>query len=140
LVDHFLSFCSFSFDHYVVCPSSTYVFWLSIWHLQILLPTEQLNNCMPIHSMKTTSFSKALVIRLIQLSFSSPWKPWTMNTVLSWPLKWAVLRDFVSRHILLMGFWRVCKWNKVPIWSGDNGNLPSALIYGNALLKQSISL
>jgi hypothetical protein len=56
-------------------------------HLQTLLPTEQLNNCMPILNMKTTSFSKALVIRLIQLSFSFPWKPWTMNTVLCWPLK-----------------------------------------------------
>jgi hypothetical protein len=28
----------------------------------------------------------------------------------------------------------------IQLFNGDNGNLPSALIYGNALLKQPISL
>ena len=36
-VDRCLSFCTFSFDHCVVCSSSTYVFWLPLWYLQILL-------------------------------------------------------------------------------------------------------
>jgi hypothetical protein len=35
-VDRFLSFCTFSFDHCVVCPSSIYGFWLHLWYLQIL--------------------------------------------------------------------------------------------------------
>ena len=36
-VDRCLSFCTFSFGHYVVCPSSIYGFWLSLWYLQALL-------------------------------------------------------------------------------------------------------
>ena len=35
-VDRCLSFCPFSFGHYVVC-SSTYGFWLPLWYLQTLL-------------------------------------------------------------------------------------------------------
>ena len=35
-VDRCLSFCTFSFDHCVVCPSSIYGFWLHLWYLQIL--------------------------------------------------------------------------------------------------------
>ena len=33
-VDRCLSFCPFSFGHYVVCPSSIYGFWLPLWYLQ----------------------------------------------------------------------------------------------------------
>jgi hypothetical protein len=36
-VDRCLSFCTFSFGHYVVCSSSIYGFWLPLWYLQILL-------------------------------------------------------------------------------------------------------
>ena len=36
-VDCCLSFCTFSFDHCVVCSSSIYRFWLPLWHLQTLL-------------------------------------------------------------------------------------------------------
>ena len=36
-VDRFLSFCTFSFDHCVVCSSSIYRFWLPLWYLQTLL-------------------------------------------------------------------------------------------------------
>ena len=36
-VDRCLSFCTFSFGHCVVCPSSIYGFWLPLWHLQTLL-------------------------------------------------------------------------------------------------------
>jgi len=36
-VDGCLSFCSFSFDHCVVCPSSIYEFCLPLWYLQTLL-------------------------------------------------------------------------------------------------------
>jgi hypothetical protein len=32
-----LSFCSFSFVHWVVCFSSFYLFWLPLWYLQTLL-------------------------------------------------------------------------------------------------------
>ena len=33
-VDRCLSSCPFSLDHCVVCPSSIYGFWLSLWYLQ----------------------------------------------------------------------------------------------------------
>ena len=36
-VDRCLSFCTFSFGHCVVCSSSIYGFWLSLWYLQTLL-------------------------------------------------------------------------------------------------------
>ena len=39
-VDRCLSFCSFSFDHCVVCSSSIYGFWLPLWYLQTLLDTD----------------------------------------------------------------------------------------------------
>jgi hypothetical protein len=35
--DRCLSFCIFSFGHCVVCSSSIYGFWLSLWYLQTLL-------------------------------------------------------------------------------------------------------
>ena len=38
-VDRCLSFCTFSFGHYVVCSSSIYGFWLPLWYLQTLLKT-----------------------------------------------------------------------------------------------------
>ena len=36
-VDRFLSFCTFSFGHCVVCSSSIYGFWLPLWYLQTFL-------------------------------------------------------------------------------------------------------
>jgi hypothetical protein len=36
-VDRCLSFCTFSFGHCVVCSSSIYGFWLSLWYLQLFL-------------------------------------------------------------------------------------------------------
>ena len=33
-VDPYLSFCSFSFVHCIVCTSSNYGFWLPLWYLQ----------------------------------------------------------------------------------------------------------
>ena len=36
-VDRWLSFCTFSFGHYVVCSSSIYGFCLPLWYLQTLL-------------------------------------------------------------------------------------------------------
>jgi hypothetical protein len=40
-VDRCLSFCTFSFCHCVVCSSSTYGFWLPLWYLQTLLPSDE---------------------------------------------------------------------------------------------------
>jgi hypothetical protein len=39
-VCHFLSFCTFSFGHCVVCSSLTYRLWLPLWYLQTLLTYE----------------------------------------------------------------------------------------------------
>ena len=33
---NYFSFCAFSFDHYVVCPSSIYGFWFPLWYFQVL--------------------------------------------------------------------------------------------------------
>ena len=35
-VDRCFSFCTFSFDHCVVCSSSIYGLWLHLWYLQLL--------------------------------------------------------------------------------------------------------
>jgi hypothetical protein len=37
LVDPYLSFCTFSIGHCVVCFSSIYRFWLPLWHVQLFL-------------------------------------------------------------------------------------------------------
>ena len=42
-VDRCLSFCTFYFGHCVVCYSSIYGFWLSVWYLQILLAVGRIN-------------------------------------------------------------------------------------------------
>jgi hypothetical protein len=43
-VDRCLSFYAFSFDHCVVCSSSSiYGFWLPLWYLQILLTSHDKN-------------------------------------------------------------------------------------------------
>jgi hypothetical protein len=44
-VDRCLSFCTFSFDHCVVCSSSMYGFWLLLWYLQTFLVTRSLVLC-----------------------------------------------------------------------------------------------
>ena len=36
VVDRYLSFCTFSFGHCVVCSSSIYRFWLPLWYLKTL--------------------------------------------------------------------------------------------------------
>jgi hypothetical protein len=45
-VDRYLSFCSFSFGNYIVCPYSIDGFWFPLWYLQTFpqLPQEYLNN------------------------------------------------------------------------------------------------
>ena len=39
-VNRCLSFCPFSFGHCLVCPSSIYQFWLSLWYLKLFLYDE----------------------------------------------------------------------------------------------------
>jgi ubiquitin-protein ligase len=36
-VYHCLFFCHYSFCYCIVCPSSSYDFWLPLWHIQTLL-------------------------------------------------------------------------------------------------------
>jgi hypothetical protein len=43
-VDRCLSFCTFSFDHCVVCSSSINGFWLLLWYLQTLLTLGKIFN------------------------------------------------------------------------------------------------
>jgi len=45
-VDRWLSSCTFSFGHCVVCSSSIYGFWLLLWYLQtLLIPETHRANC-----------------------------------------------------------------------------------------------
>ena len=41
-VDRCLSFCTSSFGHCVVCSTSIYGFWLSLWYLPTLLQIKQI--------------------------------------------------------------------------------------------------
>ena len=42
-IDRCLSFCYFSFGHYVLCSSSIYGFWLPLWYIQTFLTTKRHN-------------------------------------------------------------------------------------------------
>ena len=44
-VDRCLSFCTLSFGHCVVCPSSIYGFWLPLWYLLTLLVKTPSSSC-----------------------------------------------------------------------------------------------
>ena len=56
-VDRYLSFCTFSFGHCVVCSFSKYRFWLPLWYLQTLLPKG--------FNMPTAVIQRVLVIFVI---------------------------------------------------------------------------
>ena len=43
-VDRCLSFCTFSFGHWVVCSSSNYGFWIPLWYLQTFLTKHYTEN------------------------------------------------------------------------------------------------
>ena len=62
LVDHCLSFCTFYFGHCVVCYSSIYGFWLSVWYLQILLAVGRINRIYFILVHKYTYLSYLILI------------------------------------------------------------------------------
>ena len=62
-VDRCLSFCTFSFGHCVVCPSSMYRCWLPLWYLQTLPKIGEYNqlfrNCFcPINDKKSLKTPK----------------------------------------------------------------------------------
>ena len=57
-IDRYLSFCTFSFGHCVVC-SSIYRFWLPLWYLQTFLISDclyQLYNFSPISCREQVAF------------------------------------------------------------------------------------
>ena len=64
-VDRCLSFCTFSFGHCVVCSSSIYGFWLSLWYLQTLL--QDISACLkrryllPVRKMQLVILGKAYI-------------------------------------------------------------------------------
>ena len=61
-VDRCLSFCTFYFGHCVVCYSSIYGFWLSVWYLQILLAVGRINRIYFILVHKYTYLSYLILI------------------------------------------------------------------------------
>ena len=65
-VDSYLSFCTLSFGHCVVCSSSICGFWLPLWYLQALLITMTTRWIMYDITMTTRYFmSEALVDGII---------------------------------------------------------------------------
>jgi hypothetical protein len=54
-VDRCLFFCTFTFGHCVVCLSSIYEFWLSLWYFQTLL-TGQASLCYGIMLLQLSKF------------------------------------------------------------------------------------
>ena len=75
-VDRCLPFCTFSFDHYVVCSSSICGFWLPLWYLQTL-------PCSTFFVNKKSKMSRIFLSMCdvkIFLTFTSP------NMVLLWQL------------------------------------------------------
>jgi hypothetical protein len=44
-INHCLSICTFSFGHCIVCSSSIYRFWLSLWYLQTRLDLKGISSC-----------------------------------------------------------------------------------------------
>jgi len=58
--------CPFSFSHCVVCLSSIYGFWLSLWYLQTLLVDE--NNCIRVYM---NMHEIAIPCKIILISFSA---------------------------------------------------------------------
>ena len=66
-VDRFLSFCTFSFGHCVVCSSSIYGFWLPLWYLQTLFTVnlEKLKVQDPELVMQTKQVSTGILTSLL---------------------------------------------------------------------------
>jgi hypothetical protein len=78
-VDHCLSFCTFSFGHCVVCSSSIYGFWLSLYYLQTLLIDEDLTATVKCRTTITMLF---LVINLcLRVMFDSLWCSFTITSI-----------------------------------------------------------
>ena len=78
-VDHCLSFCTFSFGHCVVCSSSIYGFWLSLYYLQTHLIDEDLTATVKCRTTITMLF---LVINLcLRVMFDSLWCSFTITSI-----------------------------------------------------------
>ena len=66
-VDCCLSFCTFSFGHCVVCSSTIYIFWLSLWYFQTFLKTNSTIYDTPTGTAETMLASFVYMIhRLVQ--------------------------------------------------------------------------
>jgi hypothetical protein len=70
-VDRCLSFCPFSFGHFVVCPSSIYGFWLPFGIFKLIL-----NNCASVllnhNYLRRASFPKHIQTNICTLSCITP--------------------------------------------------------------------
>jgi hypothetical protein len=91
-VDRYLSFCTFSFGHCVVCSSSIYGFWLPLWYLQILLRVmmfvSTFNNISAVswrlvvlveETGKPPTFRKSLTHIMLH-EYTSPWTGFELTT------------------------------------------------------------
>ena len=105
-VDRCLSFCNFSFGHYVVCSSSIYGFWLPLWYHQNLLINDKACN----RTKYTVKYNKYIKINLILLRY-------LMISVLCLPdtncwnlINWGVLMLDISDPITDNIFGLGCDW------------------------------
>jgi hypothetical protein len=70
-VDHFLSFCSFSFGHCIICPSSNYDFWISLWNLySCIKPKFRLEP----YLLKLTAINRVYICKLRTCNLTLPFE------------------------------------------------------------------
>ena len=78
-VDRCFTFCTFSFGHCVVCSSSIYGFWLSLWYLQTLLTVSWRYN---IPTKRVGLAQSRHHCHFIECTLSRPWYSW--NKIIIW--------------------------------------------------------
>ena len=103
-VDRCLSFCTFSFGHCVVCSSSIYGFWLSLWYLQTRLPQE--------------SFVKGWVFLLTRNLLNASWI-WTWYELV-WESLQQLLKNCWWKMDVCLSIQNVHNW-LIQICEGEGG-------------------
>ena len=66
-LDRCLSFCTFSFAHCVVCPSSIYGFWLPLWYLRTLFKCSKVY-CLQNNLTETSTTPFIIILQINQVS------------------------------------------------------------------------
>ena len=77
-VDHCLSLYTFSFGHYVVCPSSIYGFRLPLWYLQTLLRSLDQRPCQLLFP-SSVNYSHFTLLQKYSNKLNQTWQGWCLR-------------------------------------------------------------